>query len=203
MEDVLASIPEAVALLRGSRVLYTNAAFTRLFGYSADEVSGGDLRDFIVPETRLYEHTMLEKAIEDYGHAALETVRVHKDGQLVDVAMHAAPLLVGGEKAGYVLTYRDIGERKQVEAKLQHDAMHDVLTGLPNRALFQDRVTLALSRRARHRDGCGVLYLDLDNFETINATFGHAAGDILLVALSDRSARMSAAAGYGRAPRRR
>ena len=100
--------------------------------------------------------------------------------------MHAAPLLVGGEKAGYVLTYRDIGERKQVEAKLQHDAMHDVLTGLPNRALFQDRVTLALSRRARRRDGCGVLYLDLDNFETINATFGHAAGDMLLVALSDR-----------------
>src|SRR5580692_656474 len=59
MEDVLACIPEAVALLRGSRVLYTNAAFTRLFGYSADEVSGGDLRDLIVPETRLYEHTML------------------------------------------------------------------------------------------------------------------------------------------------
>jgi diguanylate cyclase (GGDEF)-like protein/PAS domain S-box-containing protein len=186
MEDVLASIPEAVALVRGSRVLYTNAAFTRLFGYSADEVSGGDLRDFIVPETRLYEHAMLEKAIEDFGHAALETVRTRKDGQFVDVAMHAAPLLVGGEKAGYVLTYRDIGERKQVEARLQHDAMHDVLTGLPNRALFQDRVTLSLNRRARRRDGCGVLYLDLDNFETINATFGHAAGDILLVALADR-----------------
>ena len=82
---------------------------------------------------------MLEKAIEDYGHAALETVRVHKDGQFVDVAMHAAPLLVGGEKAGYVLTYRDIGERKQVEAKLQHDAMHDVLTGLANRAFFRTR----------------------------------------------------------------
>lgn len=186
MEDVLASIPEAVALVRGSRVLYTNAAFTRLFGYSADEVSGGDLREFIVPETRLHEHSMLEKAIEDYGCAALETVRTHKDGQFVDVAMHAAPLLVGGEKAGYVLTYRDIGDRKQAEAKLQYDAMHDVLTGLPNRALFQDHVTLALSRRARRRDSCGLLYLDLDNFETINATFGHAAGDMLLVALSDR-----------------
>ncbi len=186
MEDVLASIPEGVVLLRGSRVLYTNAAFTRMFGYSADEVSGGDLRDFIVPETRLHEHGMLEKAIEDYGHAAMETVRMRKDGQLLDVAMYAAPLLIGGEKAGYVLTYRDIGERKQVEARLQHDAMHDVLTGLPNRALFQDRLALALSRRARRRDGCGVLYLDLDNFETIHATFGPAAGDMLLVTLSDR-----------------
>jgi diguanylate cyclase (GGDEF)-like protein/PAS domain S-box-containing protein len=186
MEDVLASLPEAVAIVRGSRVLYTNAAFTRMFGYSADEVSGGDLRNFILPETRLHEHAMLEKAIEDYGRAALETVRMTKDGQLIDVALHIAPLLVGGEKAGNVLTYRDVGERKQVEAKLQHDAMHDVLTGLPNRALFQDRVTLALMRRARRREGCGILYLDLDNFETVNATLGHAAGDLLLVALADR-----------------
>ena len=61
MEDVLASIPEAVAIVRGSRVLYTNAAFTRMFGFTADEVSGGDLRDFIVPETRLHEHAMLEQ----------------------------------------------------------------------------------------------------------------------------------------------
>ncbi len=186
MEDVLASIPEAVVIVRGSRVLYSNAAFTRMFGFTADEVSGGDLRDFIVPETRLHEHAMLEQAIHDYGHAALETVRMTRDGQLIDVAMHIAPLLVAGEKAGTVLTYRDIGERKQVEARLQHDAMHDVLTGLPNRALFQDRVTLALMRRARRREGCGILYLDLDDFETVNATLGHAAGDMLLVELADR-----------------
>lgn len=186
MEDVLASIPEAVAILRGSRVLYTNAAFTRMFGYSAEEVSGGDLRDFIVPETRLHEHTMLEKTMDDVGRAVLETVRVTKSGHLVDVAMHVAPLMVGGERAGYVLTYRDIGERKEVEAKLQYDAMHDVLTGLPNRALFHDRVALALSRRARRRDGCGLLYIDLDNFETVNATLGHAAADMLLVAVADR-----------------
>jgi diguanylate cyclase (GGDEF)-like protein/PAS domain S-box-containing protein len=186
MEDVLASIPEAVVMVRGSRVLYTNAAFTRMFGYTAEEVSGADLRNFIVPETRIYELTMIEKAIADFGHAALETVRVTKDGQLVDVDMHVAPLLVNGEKAGNVLTYRDIGERKQVEAKLQHDAMHDVLTGLPNRALFQDRLSIALARRSRRRETCGVLYLDMDNFESANSALGHAAGDILLVAVADR-----------------
>jgi diguanylate cyclase (GGDEF)-like protein/PAS domain S-box-containing protein len=185
MEDVLASIPEAVAIVRGSRVLYTNAAFTRMFGFTADEVSGGDLRDFIVPETRLHEHAMLEKAIEDYGRAVLETVRTTRDGQLIDVAMNIAPLLIAGEKAGTVLTYRDIGERKQVESRLQHDTMHDVLTGLPNRALFHDRVTLALLRRARRRDGCGILYLDLDNFETVSGALGQAAGDMLLVAVAD------------------
>jgi diguanylate cyclase (GGDEF)-like protein/PAS domain S-box-containing protein len=157
-----------------------------MFGYTAEEVSGSDLRDFIVPETRLHEHVMLEKAMDDYGRAILETVRLTKSGQFVDVAMNVAPLMVAGEKAGYVLTYRDIGERKEVEAKLQHDAMHDVLTELPNRALFQDRVTLALTRRARHPDGCGILYIDLDNFETLNATLGHAAGDMLLAAMADR-----------------
>ncbi len=186
MEDVLASIPEAVAILRGPRVLYTNAAFTRMFGFTAEEVAGGDLREFIVPETRLHEHAMMDKAIEDYGHATLDTVRMNKEGQLIDVSMHVAPLLVGGEKAGLILTYRDVGERKQVEAKLQHDAMHDVLTGLPNRALFQDRLRLALARRLRRRDGCGVLYMDLDNLESINSALGHAAGDILLVSLADR-----------------
>ncbi len=186
MEDVLASIPEAVAIVRGSRVLYTNAAFTRMFGYTPEEVSGADLRNFIVPETRLYEHSMIDKAIADYGHAALETVRVTKSGQLVDVDMHVAPLHVNREKAGSVLTFRDIGERKQVEAKLQHDAMHDVLTGLPNRALFQDRLGIALIRRLRRTDTCGLLYLDVDNFESANSTLGHAAGDILLVGVADR-----------------
>jgi diguanylate cyclase (GGDEF)-like protein/PAS domain S-box-containing protein len=186
MEDVLASIPEAVAIVRGSRVLYTNAAFTRMFGFTADEISGGDLRDLIVPETRLHEHAMLNKAIEDHGRAALETVRITRDGRLIDVAVHVATLLVAGEKAGTVLTFRDIGERKQAEARLQHDAMHDVLTGLPNRALFQDRVTLALARRVRRREGCGILYFDLDNFESIDETLGQAAGDMLMVALAER-----------------
>jgi diguanylate cyclase (GGDEF)-like protein/PAS domain S-box-containing protein len=186
MEDVLASIPEAVVIVRGSRVLYTNAAFTRLFGYGADEISGGDLRSFIVPETRLHEHVMLEQAIVDYGRAALETVRLTKDGRLIDVAMQIAPLLVAGERAGQVLTFRDIGERKHVEARLERDAMHDVLTGLPNRALFYDRVTLALMRRARRREGCGTLLLAVDDFEVINETLGHAAGDLLLVELGER-----------------
>jgi diguanylate cyclase (GGDEF)-like protein/PAS domain S-box-containing protein len=187
MEDVLASLPEAVAIVHENHVLYTNPVFTRMFGYSAEEASGGNLRDLIVPETRQNEYALLEKTVDQHGRATIETVRMNKDGELVDVAMLAGPLLVDGAKVGYVFTYRDIGDRKQTEAKLQHDAMHDVLTELPNRALFMDRLTLALSRKLRRRDQtCGVLFIDLDHFKEINDTMGHAAGDVLLRAVSER-----------------
>jgi len=187
MEDVLASIPEAVVIVHDNHVLYTNPAFTRMFGYSVEEASGACLPELIVPDTRRHEQEMLELALNQHGRATIETVRVNKNGVLLDVVLQAAPLVVDESKIGYVLTFRDIGERKQTEAKLQHDALHDMLTGLPNRALFLDRLTLALSRRSRRRDqSCGVLFFDMDRFKEINDTRGHAAGDVLLVSIADR-----------------
>ena len=187
MEDVLSSMPEAVAIVHSNHVLYTNPSFSRMFGYTADEVSGANLRDFIVPETRRLENALLEKTVDETGKASIETVRMSRSGELVDVSLLVAPLMVNETRVGYVFSYRDIGDRKRVESKLRYDAMHDVLTGLPNRALFLDRLNMALLRKARRRDqACGVLYLDLDCFKEVNDSLGHAAGDVLLKAVAGR-----------------
>jgi len=187
MEDVLASIPEAVAIVHGNHVLYTNPAFTNMFGYTSEEAGGGNLRELIVPETRQHELALLEKQVDQKGRVSADTVRMNKAGELVDVAMVVAPLRVDGANVGYVLSFRDIGERRQLEAKLRHDALFDLHTGLANRTLFLDRLTMALKRRTRRREqNCGVLVMDLDRFKEVNDALGQAAGDALLLGVAER-----------------
>ncbi len=187
MEDVLASIPEAVVIVHGDHVLYTNPAFTQMFGYTAEEAGGNQLRELIVPETRRHELAMLEKEVEHKGRVALDTVRMNKGGELLDVSMVAAPLKVDGSSIGCVLSFRDISERTQAEAMLQQDAFFDFLTGLPNRALFLDRLTQSLRRKSRHGEqNCGLLLFDIDSFGQLKGTLGVASADALLQAVAER-----------------
>lgn len=85
-------------------------------------------------------------------------------------------------------------ERRELESKLTHQAFHDALTGLPNRALFSDRVQHALDRSARHAEVISVLLLDLDDFKSVNDSLGHLAGDELLRVVADRIRRCLRAA---------
>ena len=88
--------------------------------------------------------------------------------------------------AGLVLTLRDVTEQRQLEEQLKYQAFHDALTGLPNRLLFQDRISQQVAVARLGGATAGVLFVDLDDFKVVNDTMGHGVGDELLVATAVR-----------------
>src|SRR4030095_563113 len=105
---------------------------------------------------------------------SFETQRVRKDGTLVDVSVSISPVLDhAGKTIGAVTVVRDITGRIQLEEQLRHQALHDGLTGLPNRTLLQDRLAQAIVAAHREAAPLTLLLVDLDRFKELNDTFGH------------------------------
>jgi diguanylate cyclase (GGDEF)-like protein/PAS domain S-box-containing protein len=187
LEHLLNAAPEAIMITRGSRILHINREFESLFGFSEDEAVGQKTYDILIPATRRHEFDMLEHTMQLHGRASMETVRLHKSGALIDVSILVAPINISGVDVGNFVSYRDIREKKQTDARLQHDAMHDPLTGLANRALFLDRLQLTMARQQRHSQlNFAIMMLDLDRFKAVNDNLGHASGDDLLVRMASR-----------------
>ncbi|MFL6284673.1 MAG: putative bifunctional diguanylate cyclase/phosphodiesterase [Pyrinomonadaceae bacterium] len=166
------------------RVASWNEGAERIKGYTAEEIIGEHCSRFYPEdETGLW----LEVAVAE-GREESEGWSVRKDGTrfLANVVTTALRDKAGGLR-GFSMVTRDVTERKMAEQRLLHDALHDGLTGLANRALFMDRLGHAVERARRHRDyAFAVFFLDLDRFKLVNDSLGHLAGDRLLIEVGRR-----------------
>ena len=161
------------------RFVEVNARACAMLGYARAELLGLTTRDVIAPGD-LAARPMAEAP--RVGYLLDERTMRRKDGTVFPAEAGVSRLPDGQRQA----IVRDISERKALEAQLRHQAFHDALTGLPNRARFLDRLDQALA--APGDAACALLFLDLDRFKAVNDSLGHAAGDQLLVAVAARLA---------------
>jgi diguanylate cyclase (GGDEF)-like protein/PAS domain S-box-containing protein len=165
-------------------VVEANDAFCRMLGYTQEEVTRLNIADW---DAQWSKEELLERLRGFIGKkgATFETVQRRKDGTLINVEVSTTGVEIDGENYFFAAS-RDITGRKLAEQQVHQLAYYDVLTGLPNRRLLTDRLHQALAVSARNGQHGAVLFIDLDNFKTLNDTKGHDIGDLLLVEVAKR-----------------
>ena len=175
---------------RDGRRVYSSPAYEKVLGYTSDELASTSSMDQVHPDDRARVIDAAEKAYSTGRGDRLEYRIRHKDGSWRVLESTASAISgAAGVVDGLVIVNRDITERKQAEALLEHRAFHDGLTNLPNRVLLLDRLQRAIEVSRRHRDfKFALLYIGIDNFKVVNDSLGHAAGDELLIQIARRLA---------------
>jgi diguanylate cyclase (GGDEF)-like protein/PAS domain S-box-containing protein len=190
LETILDNAAEGIVTFDADGVIEGfNLAAEKLFGYDDKEVVGKDIGVLIPPDSKYdrrdgyLEHFLRAEIKRLIGHEG-EVTGKHKDGSRFPMALKISSLILDGKQM-YTGLVSDISERKALMAHLKNLAEHDGLTGLYNRSYFQSELDHLVERCKRgETDHYALLYIDLDNFKYVNDVFGHAAGDDLLIKVS-------------------
>jgi len=162
---------------------YVNDSLAKLFGYARpNDLMGRSLCDLYEPHEQVRFITSIVPMVQQRGRWRGEAAGLRREGSVFPQEISLTAL--GGDSM--VCVVRDITERTYAEEQIKHLAYHDALTNLPNRLLFKDRLTVALSHANREGSSLAVLFLDLDRFKVINDSLGHNIGDQLLQAVAAR-----------------
>jgi diguanylate cyclase (GGDEF)-like protein/PAS domain S-box-containing protein len=188
--SAFANAPMGVALTTPGGVLVdANPALCALLGQTEEELYGRSVLDHVHPDVASAARAAHALWITDPARPLRHETRLQRaDGSDVPVQVTASWVAEDpdGLAAHLVMIVEDITERKALEAQLVHRSLHDPLTGLPNRLLFQDRLWHALERGRRENTPTCVLITDLDGFKAINDELGHPIGDLVLVTFAER-----------------
>jgi diguanylate cyclase (GGDEF)-like protein/PAS domain S-box-containing protein len=168
-------------------ILYQSPSIERALGYTVEEVTGRPFEELLHAD----EQGRLLRRLTDGAGAngrseVIDCLLAHKGGGLRHFEILQTDLLSDTAVGGIVLNGRDVSERKAFEEQLAHQAFHDPVTLLANRALFNERVRHAVARNLREGGGMAVLFVDLDDFKTVNDSLGHAVGDRVLLEVAQR-----------------
>jgi len=176
----------AVVDANGHR-LYNSPSYQKVLGYSSDDLRSSSLEQVHADDRQRVVEAAEKARVTGRGERLEYRIR-HKDGSWRILESTASAIRgIKGETSGLVIVNRDITERKRAEQTLEHNAFHDHLTNLPNRALFLDRVRHTLALASRHTNyRFAVLFIDIDEFKVLNDSLGHTAGDQLLIAIGQR-----------------
>ena len=181
--------------LDGRIVTWNNGA-QHLYGYTEDDAVGRSMADLVAADRRPEVAQLLASVSRGEAVERHETVHMTSDGHAIDTMVTFSPIRnERGEVTACSVIVRDISQRKRLEEELTHQALHDSLTGLPNRVLFLDRLGHGLAaaeredRELRRQNRLAVLFLDVDDFKVVNDSLGHRVGDELLKAIAERLSR--------------
>ncbi len=168
-------------------IRYVSPSIESALGYRPDELVGRDGFGLLHADDFDAGHGYVARALDSTGDGLTAEFQVrHRDGSWRCFEVIVNNLLDDPAVEGLVFNSRDVTDRKRFEDQMTHQAFHDAMTGLPNRALFKDRLTHALTRANSHGGRVGVLFLDLDGFKVVNDSLGHGMGDQLLALAAER-----------------